>query len=194
DTILKNYRDAVTSDEIVSYSESFASNFHERKSRREGEEIPSDPYYDKVDEAFEHDIGISLPTIMGTIITISNYTLQHESSYSDMKEQHFLDLLRDTVKLTEKEISAFIDFMVLETRGKIDQPPEKFKHHEIFPWRYNRKLSYVRRPVLKIAQKDNTYGFLWSIRHLKIALDNLLAIFHNGTLKVEKENYQVQSL
>ena len=194
DTILKNYRDAITNDEIVSYSESFASNFQERKSRREGEKIPLDPYYDKVDEAFLNDIGISLPTIMGTIITISNYTLRQESSYGDLPEQDFLDLLKNEVKLTQQEINSFLDFMVLETRGKIDMPPEKYEHHEIFPWRYNRKLSYVRRPVLKITQKNNIHNYLWSIRHLKISLDNLLAIFHNGTLKVEKKNFRIQSL
>ena len=96
--------------------------------------------------------------------------------------------------MKEENIAAYIEYMAMVTRGKMDIPKELNDFPEIFPWRFNRKYSYVRRPILKMKNENNSYTFYWSARHIDMASDNILALFHNGALKVENNKKAINKL
>ena len=195
DTVLSQYRAATTSDEVSNYKESFDENFDKNiktisKSSIKNEET----YYDKVDFAFKTDWGITLPRISYTLLSLIELCFDNQSSYYSCSEREFIEILENSVGLTKLEINALFEQMVLTTRGKMDEPINKEDYPEIFPWRYNRKLSYMRRPILRLKRVDGSFYLIWSARQLEVSSNNLIAIFLNGTLKVGNEYKNINNL
>ena len=76
-----------------------------------------------------------------------------------------------------------------------DMPRQELlsEYAERIPWRYNRRLSYLLKPILRINDKvNNNFIICFSARHLYIAGQNLLAIFFDGTLKVDDDCKQIR--
>lgn len=195
DNILTNYRKSVTKDEILDYDESFDNKFKIRRSSlTSSEQSEIDIYYDKVDEGFLLDWGITLPMIIAANGFLSDYCFENKNSYYSCSEEEFKSILRIGTKMKEENIAAYIEYMAMVTRGKMDIPKELNDFPEIFPWRFNRKYSYVRRPILKMKNENNSYTFYWSARHIDMASDNILALFHNGALKVENNKKAINKL
>ncbi|WP_024771538.1 hypothetical protein [Aquimarina macrocephali] len=193
--ILAKYRNDTTNDEIIDFKESFDRKFRNNSNqitRLESNEI--DIYYDKVDALFLKDWGISLSKIDSILFFLSEYCLEKERSYYYCSEDYFAKILKENLKLNTQEIQAFEEQLILKTRGKIERPEKLDDYPEIFPWRYNRKFSYIRRPVLRIKNNDNSHTLFWSMRHLDSASKNLQAIFHNGLMKVDSKYKNINSL
>lgn len=196
DNVLMKYSDSVTSDEISKNQESFESHFRNNQIKNnKNEQIESsNSYFDNLDIAFENDIEIAFSKISTILITLTDHCFENNSSFFCCTEFTFTQILREKLILTEKEIKAFLKFMAIETRGKMDIPKNSSEYPEIFPWRYNRDYSYIRRPVLKLKTQEDTFLILWSARHLDMAMENLYAIFQDGLLKVSKEYKEITKL
>ncbi|MEK6152166.1 SEC-C metal-binding domain-containing protein [Flavobacteriaceae bacterium 3-367] len=194
DNILINYRDSVTRDEIVDYNESFKNKFKKKSSTPRTKKKEVDSYYDRVDSIFNDEWGISLPVINAISIYLSDFCFQNENSFFSCDQEGFLNIIKNSSDIKDDEISAYLNCMTLDSRGKIHQPINPKDYPEIFPWRYNRKLSYIRKPILKVGNDKKGYKLYWSARHLISATDNLIYLFHNGMLKVEQDKKKLNQL
>ncbi|MFH6947307.1 YecA family protein [Flavobacterium sp. FlaQc-51] len=192
--VLTKYSESLIFDEINKYEESFSSHFKDTNYLYNDNVKSVNHYYDKVDIAFENDLGISFTKIHATLIFLLEYCFSKKNSSYSCSEAHFYKILYDNSELIEKEVDSFIKFMSLETRGKMEIPKNLNEYPEIYPWRYNREYSYIRRPILKLKNEDNSFLILWSARHLDMAMENLNAIFHDGLLKVNKECKEISKL
>lgn len=186
DSVVSNYRESVTMDEVQESNESFDSLF---KVIKKDDNIPLDPYYDKIDTVFKNELGITFSKIIAILRFLSVRCFENRASYYDCKEDELTPLIGANSILEKEEIEAFIKFVSLETRGCFDTPPLGYFASDINTWRYNREFSYVRKPLLKIKMRDGTYSFIWSARHLAMASENLMHIFFNGLLKVNEKQY-----
>lgn len=54
---------------------------------------------------------------------------------------------------------------MLSPRSDFLVPPQPYSSSDVYPWRFNRGLSYIRRPLLKV---EHTSGdeLIWGNRHL----------------------------
>lgn len=186
DSVLNNYRDSVALDEIQDSYENFDGLF-KRKEKTIDKEL--DPYYEKIDITFEKELGIAFGKIIAILRNLSFYCFENKSSFYCCLESDFINLIESDSKLGLSEINAFIKFMSLETRGILDVPPLNYRNSDINTWRYNREFSYVRRPLLKIKNEDDSFQFLWSARHVDMAAENLMYIFFNALLKIDESQY-----
>jgi hypothetical protein len=193
ENVILKYSESVTFDEIEKSKESFSNHF-KSVNINNNEIKSSNLYYEEIDNAFENDIGIAFSKISVILIFLTNYCFDNKNSIYHCTELEFFQILSDKSNLTEKEIKAFIGFMAIETRGKMEIPKNLNEYPEIYPWRYNREYSYVRRPILKLKTKDNSFLIYWSARHLDVAMENLHAIFKDGILKVNKEYKEITKL
>lgn len=195
DDILINYRDSVTQDEILDYRESFYRKFKKISSySKNNNNNKKDTYYDKVDLVFKDEWGITLPLINAISIYLSDLCFLNESSFLSCDEDEFVNIVKEGIDVKEDTIRAYLNCLTLESRGKIDKPLDSKDYPEIFPWRYNRKLSYIRKPILKVGNDNSGYKLYWSARHLISATDNLIYLFHNGMLKVEPDKKKLGQL
>ncbi|MFB9080582.1 YecA family protein [Flavobacterium procerum] len=184
DTILAGYKDSIILDEIQGINEDFESHFQSDEPNPEID-MEKEAYYDKITNLFEKDLGIDFYQIGMIAEFMAGYCFSKECSWWSCTENELTDLVISNSNLSKTEVQAFLSFMQLESRGKIENVPEGHHAKETWIWRFNRKLSYIRRPIIKLKQ-GNSEVLLWSARHLVMASDNLKAIFYNGTLKVDE--------
>lgn len=184
DTILAGYKDSIILDEIQGINEDFDSHFQNYDQNSEID-IEKEAYYDKITNVFQTDLGIDFYQIGMIAEFMAGYCFSKESSWWYCTENEFINLVMSNSNLSKVEIQAFLSFTQLESRGKIENVPEGLHSKETWIWRFNRKLSYIRRPIIKLKQGDSEV-LIWSARHLIMASDNLKAIFYNGTLKVDE--------
>lgn len=66
-----------------------------------------------------------------------------------------------------EKVTAAIDFMLLEPRGSFysSDRPRGWANADVQPWRFNRRLSYLRRPLV-LRNTDAGPEVLWGVRHL----------------------------
>lgn len=195
DTTIQNYHQSTTEDEITQHKEYFDRKY---KSKVSGsiprEKDNADKYLDKVDAAFEEELGVNFTLIYRISVVLNTYCFSKNQSFYCFDEKEFIKTISKEAMVEEKSIVSFLNLFCLKTRGKIDKPQNENDYPEIFPWRYNRKLSYIRKPIIKIRNESKGYDIYWSARHIRSAIENFYSLFYNGLLKVENENKKVWKL
>lgn len=198
--ILKQFRRSVIEEDILSSSSRFDSQFPGNlKNKKENEKITVDKekdlaYYEIVDQAFKTDWGIPLTLIRAAMEGLGYYCYQHQSSTFQANEQKLKKILRELLHISDDEIASFISLFTLTSRGSIDRPGKYQDYPDIFPWRYNRSVSYLMKPLVVISDPTEENLIFWSARHLFSASENLMALFHDGSLKVRREDKNLTKL
>jgi hypothetical protein len=83
--------------------------------------------------------------------------------------------------LDELDIATGFSLLTLLERSSIGEPPTDYSSLDIFPWRYNRSISYLRRPLVKVSQDGVNY-YHYGYRHLVQYVDNLNYLLHTSKL------------
>jgi hypothetical protein len=60
-------------------------------------------------------------------------------------------------------VRAAIALHVLKPRPSFTKAPTGFKNYETWPWRFNRNLSYLRRPLIRRPTADGD-EYVWGVR------------------------------
>ncbi|HAY3499317.1 SEC-C domain-containing protein [Elizabethkingia anophelis] len=182
---INNFTNEHKRDEHYESSISFNDNYE-----HENFEVPlPENYYDIVDEDFKNDLGITMPVVNAIFFFLSHDCLDNEKSVNIIEENQFEKILKNECKLSNIEYNALIGHFVTTPRGNILNPPESYNHSDIQPWRYNRPLSYLLKPIIKIENK-----FIFSARHLSSASENYLAKFMEGSIKYDKKFKKLNKL
>lgn len=164
--------------------------FFNEENHNEAYETPlPEDYYDTVDKAFESDLGITIPVINAVFFFLSHNCLKEENSVSIIEENQFKEILKKECKISEIEYNSLIEHFVITPRGNILHPPKTYQYSDIQPWRYNRPLSYLLKPIIKIDNK-----FIYSARHLSAVYENYLAKFMEGAIKYDKKYKKLNKL
>lgn len=71
----------------------------------------------------------------------------------------------------------------LGSRANYLQPPQPWKPHAVYPWRLNRALSYLRRPLLRLQTERGQTDVVWGPRHLSTVMSYLLELCISGRLE-----------
>lgn len=178
-------------DEHYEYVESFSQLLRKKTNDNEQE---VDAYYDKISLIFEEEFGIHFLKIRALMDELAQYCFEKNSSYLIFAEDEFIQILKVEFNLTEREIQSFLKHFTLGSRGNINTPPVGYEYPDIFPWRYNRLLSYLLRPLIKIKDENNNLKYIFSARHLASASENFMAVFFDGSLKVDPNFKKINSL
>lgn len=190
--ILNSYNTANHQDELLDYVNNFEGNFSQKDDSKVALEIST--YYQKVDEVFSDDWGIALTEIYSISHFLTEYCFSLEKSFGFLSETELIGLLKDKTSFPEKTINAYLSIMTLTSREKMDKAPKGYGMPEIFPWRYNRKLSHLRKPLIKIKVPEEGFRFLWGARSMIKSARNLAHQFSNASLRTEHKHSGVLNL
>lgn len=83
-------------------------------------------------------------------------------------------------KINESKIVLVLDSITLFERSGYLMPPPGFEKLDIFPWRFNRRLSFIRRPLIKYDKK-----YMFGIRNIIHAHKYLMRLIWGGRLKTD---------
>ena len=85
-------------------------------------------------------------------------------------------------KISKQKIMNILDAISLYERKGYLIPPDGFNQLDIFPWRFNRRLSFLRRPLI-----DYNGYYLFGVRNIINARKYLLNLIWEGRLKTESK-------
>jgi hypothetical protein len=191
---LSEYYNSNIDDEIVDYKSNFKKQFKNKTKTIDVKEKKIIDYYKRLDEIFIETWGITLPQMDDISNFLAEHCITNEKSYCILDEKNIYKLIKDNSDYSEETIRNYFAVLSLESRGKMDVPPEGSEYSEIYPWRYNRMISYLRKPIIKLKNDKSENIYVWSARFLIKATDNLTYLFYDGSLKLPKEHTKLQNL
>lgn len=115
----------------------------------EGSNVP-----ESLDNAFVDEFGISFTRLCEVINDLGNIAYSQPSAcLSITKSNLFIEINKYEHTYSEEEFNTAIHYLSLSNRGKVSNIPEGFDRFDISPWRFNRRLSLLRKPLVLV---DNT--------------------------------------
>ena len=118
-------------------------------------------FQDKIDEAFSDEYGFTFQQFTQCIMAIADYG---EKIKGDVKRAARASVSEAVVKQTEITadlVDKAIDQITLCRRQDFLVPPAPFKKYDVYPWRFNRELSFTRRPIIQYND-----DLIWGNRQL----------------------------
>lgn len=119
------------------------------------------------DSAFKAEFGITLTQILNFLSSVSAIGFNQPTASPKLALSELKRTLKEELGWTEADIYKAIKLFSLKRRERWDKAPKGFDAKtDIWPWRYNRRLSYIRRPlILSQEPKDDPVVF-WGPRHI----------------------------
>jgi hypothetical protein len=180
ETYLRPFNLARTESEVHAMLQSEGSDEQEN----DGNILVNNPVTDK---AFFDEWGVTLTTLTAICGNLIKMGMAAGESFMIMVEERFmLEIQKDFVTpVSEEELLNGLRQLTLEKREFLDKAPKGYTSKDIMPWRFNRALSYNRRPLIKIIHSDNDQTFYhWGFRHVLKAYNNLTSLITGGRLVV----------
>ena len=149
-------------------------------ARKMGAATPTDES-NALDSAFLAEFGITLTILSKIIGTLVNEGFAKAEPCVKIKENDLLKLLSKIEGITKTEIETALNLLALIERPQLQTPPAGYSSTDIFTWRYNRPLSYLRRPLVKLLSEDIIY-YYYGYRHLMRYIDHLIYLLFTSKL------------
>lgn len=148
-------------------------------------ETPTEPPdVSEYDDALEEELGLTLTeigTYLGAVIA-AGYERGAETNMALVSE--LVDELEQRLGWPRERVERAFDLLTLRPRPQFAPPGEPFRLEDIYPWRFNRALSYVRRPLV-VRPSEQGDEVVWGVRGCYVAHQYLGNLVINGYLKAE---------
>jgi len=134
---------------------------------------------EELDIAFNIEMGFTFTEFLKV-----NYSLIliGEKQKSEIKKAKYEELIKELKNENEyienDKLLKILKYISLEERDDFLKPPNGFRKEEIYPWRFNRELSFTRRPVIK---RENEY--IWGNRNVFHMTMFVLDLIDDGKFK-----------
>lgn len=137
-------------------------------------------YSDGFKVAFYEEFGYSFEDYTEVTVTIlelfqDNYDELVEIKIDDIKKNIQRDITYDIIK-------KIVDSLSLEEREEFLNPPLPYSKEDVFPWRFNRRLSLTRKPIVKFKDK-----YIIGYRTLANSVYFLLDLINEGKLRASSK-------
>lgn len=143
-----------------------------------------DHKYDEIDEAFLADWGVTYTQLLQILYSSYLLAMKKQRSVLDMEEKEFAAEIHGICpELDEDAIEACLKRLALDKRDEYLTAPGGLDGKEIFPWVYNRELSFLRRPYVRWQNSDGTSNVVFGFRSCLVAGLQLTDLLYGGRLK-----------
>ncbi len=140
--------------------------------------------------AFKAEFGLTLTEIVSFINALTELGLQSPESVTVLSLSEFKDVIKHMLSWRDEQIDCAIQIFSLSPRETWEKPPDGFSDKDIWPWRYNRSLSFLRRPLVISRKPDER--IYWGPRHAEEAGRELYNLIHSGRYNTEKSSKEMK--
>jgi Predicted metal-binding protein related to the C-terminal domain of SecA len=177
---------------ILEHLEHSISSFKINLILNQEEKADLDPIYEA---AFKEEFGLFLSQIVDFYHSLMEIGFDQRVATPSL---HLLDLklkLKNVLNWDDETIDTAIKLFSLSPRKKWEIPPDGFESNDIWPWRYNRRLSYIRRPLVIGPKVEENQLVFWGPRHVEEACINLIGLVTTGRYHInESTSEKMKSL
>ena len=145
-----------------------------------GDLIEYKSFGEEINAAFEKEYGYSFYQLKLFTEGLREYSKRQ--SGDTVYVARIMDIIEFmsayNASFNEEVVGLIIDSIALRQREDFLVPPEPFRKEDVYPWRFNRELSFTRRPI--IIRGDE---MIWGNRQLDHMIRFTLGLINNGKLK-----------
>ncbi len=140
----------------------------------------------KIDAAASIEFGYSITEICELLGEAIDIGKKIHPTVICLPLENFITRLATQLNWNEEKVTKAIQLLSLDRRSDFLKPDKPFQGRDIYPWKFNRLLSYLRRPFL-LRQKNNKVEIIWGIRHLYEVKKYLIQLFLTGRLQAKSK-------
>ncbi len=181
---LNSKRIGLKKDEFIDmyqYSDNFRRGqlkFNSSYVTRKHYNVNTKDYADELEIAYFHEFGYNYSDFVKVIATMVELNKEEIICVEESCIASKLIELNDT--LCEDVIKRVLNDITYRPRTDYLKLPSKYNAWEAYPWRFNRRYSFNRRPVL---QRDNS--LIWGNRQLYHMLEYVTDLIYSGKFTAE---------
>ncbi|MCF7568703.1 hypothetical protein L3X37_10025 [Sabulilitoribacter arenilitoris] len=153
------------------------------------EDDRTDVFTKKTEEAFKDEYGVTLTQLIQFTQALSGVCFFKDPGCSIFYEDELItEIIKILPEISKEEVIALLNHFSLGKRKHIMELPEGMETYDIFPWRFNRRLSLNQKPLVKVydvAKNKNKYYV--GPRQLIKSGKFLLYLFYSGKLRAKPE-------
>lgn len=144
---------------------------------------------EKIDNATNAEFGFSMTELMDFCAALLTVGYEIDPGVVVERVDRIVERISRDLKWEARNTQRIFDFLILQDRPDFLQPPAGFKREHVYPWRFNRPLSYIRRPLL-LRRREGKVDVVWGNRHLEASRKNIVSVvmggrFHATTLEMK---------
>ncbi|WP_321504320.1 hypothetical protein [uncultured Methanoregula sp.] len=132
-------------------------------------------------QAFKAEFGLSLTEILRFFACVIDLGFELETSSPHLPLSEFKARIQSTLKWSDADINQAIKQFSLVPRPKYEIAPDGYDtDKDIFPWVYNRRISYIVRPLIIGPEPKDDPLIFWGPRHMDEAMHLLMRNVFSG--------------
>jgi hypothetical protein len=141
---------------------------------------------ERMNAACRQEFGYAFTEMAEFLNAIITLGLGLQSEPKCMLWGEFVEALAGTIAREPGWVEEMAQLFSLRARPAFLDPPAGFAATDIYPWRFNRALSYLRRPLL-VRRGESGDEVIWGIRHVDEAGHYLANLCFGGRLKAKSQ-------
>jgi hypothetical protein len=158
-----------------------------RLSEREGGEAEPPPELEELSAAIEEEFGLGLIDIVYFHHELINIGWETDGEPKQMALPELRARLARSLDWEDEKVARAIELHELRPRTEFLTPGASFRRTDVYPWRFNRELSYVRRPILIRVGTNGQEEAVWGVRHVYSASRNFFELCTGGRLRARTQ-------
>lgn len=142
----------------------------------------------RLDAAAIGEFGFALREQREFIASVIEIGQEIGPAVARLPKTDFISRISQTLNWSDEKVVRVLDLLSSTRRANFLEPGNNYRREDTYPWRYNRALSYLRRPFLiRRSAANDQIEVLWGIRHLQGFWKNMIALCTEGRLKARTE-------
>lgn len=131
-----------------------------------------------IQSAARSEFGLSLDEIVNIMSGIALGDYAEPNGLGIANENELVSYIASKCDLSRNAIAQLIDGLSTNTREKFLKPPAPYSGDEVYPWRFNRRLAYLRKPLVRRGEQ-----LFWGRRAVIQAAEYLEDLVETGRIK-----------
>ena len=137
---------------------------------------------EKLNQAFKEENGFTFLEFTELVMFMIDLGNQQKSEVKIIKMDTLNSLIDENISSFDNNVALkIIDYISLKERDDFLKPDKKYRKEDVYPWRFNRELSFTRRPIIIRGEE-----LVWGNRQLFHMVKFTIDLIHNGKLKCRK--------
>jgi hypothetical protein len=180
--------DSFLSAKTLETTESVVAGF-DSKFELPSEPETTDPERLKLESAFKAEFGFTMTEVIEFLATLTSFGFEQKTSAPYLNLCKLKDRLKEILHWPDSKIVNAINLFSLKPRERWEVAPNGFNAAlDIWPWRYNRRLSYLRRPLIMGPQPEHDPIVFWGPRNVEQASKNLFFLVISRRYKIHEKS------
>lgn len=142
---------------------------------------------EKIENAFEAEFGFDFTKLNDFFSILISIAYEQDATVVTVHVSELKDILKSELMLNDSEVDNIVELFSLKSRDEWLGAPTGFNNIDVWPWRYNRRLSYLRRPILISPDPEEDPVIFWGPKHVYETGRNLISLVMSGRFKGESE-------